>query len=126
MISRIYFSHTGDGSDEMPGFDEVEMTDIEGLDNSVACSVAAECIEMNQSASLVLAGDEVIMIESTSLITLADQVDANKSSMFLVIADEVHGEYSTVFTPQTAAIFGVAAGVAIFVLSMIFRPFCRR
>jgi hypothetical protein len=126
MISKIYYSHMGDGCGEMPGFDEVEMADIEGLDNTVACSVAREHIEINQSLAIVLAGDEVVMNETASLITLADHVDANKSSMFLVVADEVHGEYSTVFTPQTAAIFGVAAGIAIFVLGMIFRPFCRR
>jgi|WetSurMetagenome_2_1015567.scaffolds.fasta_scaffold1167000_1 hypothetical protein len=126
MISRIYFSQSGDGCGETPCFDEAEMTEIEGLDNAVAASVAGECIDINQSLAVVLVGDEVIMNECASVVTLADQVEANRSSMFLVVADEVHGDYKTVFTPQTAAIFGVAAGIGIFVLSMIFRPFCRR
>lgn len=126
MNSRICFSHTGDASGELPEFDEAAIGDIEGFDNCMLPSIAADSVEMSQSASLVIAGDEVVMHESASLITLADQVEASKSSMFLVIADEVNGEYSTVFTPQTAAIFGAAAGIGFFVLSMIFRPFCRR
>ena len=126
MILQIDFSHKGDAAGEIHLVEDVEIMDIGGVEGEVSAAIAADSIEMNQSASLLTAGDEITMHESASLITLADQVDANKSSLFLVIADEINGEYSTVFTPKTAAIFGAAVGISIFVLSSLFRPFRRR
>jgi hypothetical protein len=126
MLLQIDYSYAGDTGGEMPIIDDLDMSDIEGLEGDIALSAGADSIEMNQSASLVTAGDEIVMNESASFITLADRVDANKSSMFLVIADEINGEYSTVFTPKTALIFGFAFGVGMFVLSSLFRPFRRR
>ena len=86
------------------------------------CNVDAEYVEMYQSAVVNATADTVAMTESAAFVINADAIEASDSCAVLVVASEVEGEIQSLFTPLTAAIFGGALAVGVFLLSTLFRP----
>ena len=101
--------------------DEECCSDLALVERGCMCSVTAEYVEMYQSAAASMTAEDVSMNESASMVIIGDEVAMNNSGALLVIASETQGEINTVFTPLTAAIFGGALGMSIFLLSQIFR-----
>jgi len=110
-----------DPGDEFFCDDEESCSELALVEHACMCSVQAEYVEMFQSGCATVSAEDVSMNESGSMIVIGDDVLMNNSGALLVVAADIEGEVNTVFTPLTAAIFGGALGLTLFLLGQIFR-----
>lgn len=105
------------------------------MDRSAARSIDAKSAQLDRSATVALGADNAVLLRSAAVQIVTDEARLNRSravfvsaeraefehSQVLLFAGSAEGDVRPMFTPQTAAIAGAAAGLALLLIGGLLR-----
>ena len=104
-----------------------EMVQEKAAVKETCCStITAQDVRVKDSAVCTIDAATVKLDHSVVGYAQADTLSVKNTAILIANAKELKGDVSPVFTPQTAAIFGLAFGVGSFISSQFFGLIARR
>jgi hypothetical protein len=95
------------------------------LDRSGVVALGSEHTVLLHSSAVQVVAEEARVTDST-VVWLTTERASLENSLVILFAGTAEGDVQPVFTPQTAAIFGAAAGGLLALLSLVLRGRSRR
>ena len=82
--------------------------------------VCADEVKINNSAVMMVEGDNLVVKDTAIGLANADIIEMKDCAVLIASGNELRGDITPVFTPVTAAVFGAAFGLSMFLLNSFF------